>query len=160
MPKLVYDIASRTDCCTLGCLYAVGMSSDVTIGIEHFELNCNIEFPSYIGKPIITIIRAVIVAQLVERSLLMPEVRSLNPVIGKLLSWTFNCLPIVNCIEKTKIKKKRLGMAHLKNYRITWSTPISLSIFNFNSMLEAYNINFIASIILLSRHHSRQIGIF
>ena len=35
---------------------------------------------------------AVVVAQLVERLLLMPEVRGLNPVIGKLLFWTFTCL--------------------------------------------------------------------
>ena len=47
-------------------------------------------------------------AQLVERSLPIPEVRSLNPVIGKNLFWTFT----VNCIETTKIKKKRPGMAH------------------------------------------------
>ena len=38
------------------------------------------------------------------------EVRGSNPFIGKKLNWTFT----VNCIEKTKIKKKRLGMAHLK----------------------------------------------
>ena len=47
-----------------------------------------------------------VVAQLVERSLPTPEIRGLNPDIGKILS--------TNCtIEKTKIKKKRLGMAHL-----------------------------------------------
>ena len=51
---------------------------------------------------------AVVVAQLVERSLSIPEVRGSNPVIGKILYWTFT----VNCIEKTKIKKKRPGMAH------------------------------------------------
>ena len=51
-----------------------------------------------------------VVAQLVERLLPIPEVRSSNPVIGKNLYWTF----AVNCIEKTKIKKKRPGMAHLK----------------------------------------------
>ena len=45
-------------------------------------------------------------AQLVEQLLLTPEVRSSNPVIGKLLYRTFNCLSTVNCIEKTKIKKK------------------------------------------------------
>ena len=50
---------------------------------------------------------AVVVAQLVERSLPTTEVRGLNPVIGKLLYQTLNCLPTVNCIEKTKIKKKR-----------------------------------------------------
>ena len=48
-------------------------------------------------------------AQLVERSLPIPEVRGLNPVIGKNLYRTL----FVKCIEKTKIKKKRPGMAHL-----------------------------------------------
>ena len=40
-----------------------------------------------------------VVAQLVERSLLIPEVRGSNPVIDK------------NLYLKTKIKKKRPGMA-------------------------------------------------
>ena len=53
---------------------------------------------------------AVVVAQLVQRSLPILEVRGSIPVIGKNLYWTFS----VNCIEKTKIKKKRPGMAHLK----------------------------------------------
>ena len=35
---------------------------------------------------------AVVVAQLVELLLLTPEVRGLNPVIGKLLYRTFICL--------------------------------------------------------------------
>ena len=47
-------------------------------------------------------------AQLVERSLPISEVRGSNPVIGKNLYRTFT----VNCIEKTKIKKKRPGNAH------------------------------------------------
>ena len=48
------------------------------------------------------------VAQLVERSLLTPEIRGLNPDISKIVS--------TNCtIEKTKINQKRPGMAyHLK----------------------------------------------
>ena len=50
--------------------------------------------------------RAVVVAQLVERSLPTSEICSSNPEIGKILST--NCI-----IEKTKIKKKRPGMAHL-----------------------------------------------
>ena len=49
-------------------------------------------------------------AQLVERLLPIPEVRGSNPVIDKKLYRTV----IVNCIEKTKINKKRPGMAHLK----------------------------------------------
>ena len=48
---------------------------------------------------------AVVVAQLVQCSLSTPEFRGLNPDISKILSCT---------IEKRKIKKKRLGMAHLK----------------------------------------------
>ena len=48
--------------------------------------------------------RAVVVAQLVERSLPIPEVRGSNPVIGKKI---IEHLFTVNCIEKTKIKKKR-----------------------------------------------------
>ena len=52
-----------------------------------------------------------VVAQLVERSLPSPEIRDSKPVIGKIL-----CIKLsTNCIiEKTKIKKTRLGMAHLK----------------------------------------------
>ena len=58
-------------------------------------------------------------AQLVERLLPTPEVRGSNPVIGKLLYWIFNYLPTVNCIERTKIKKKRPGMVHLKNMSLS-----------------------------------------
>ena len=46
---------------------------------------------------------AVVVAQLVERSLPIPEVYGLNPVSSENLNWIFT----VNCFEKTKIKKKR-----------------------------------------------------
>ena len=50
--------------------------------------------------------RAVVVAQLVEQPLWKPEIYSLNPDIGKILS--------TNCtIEKTKINKKRPGLTHL-----------------------------------------------
>ena len=50
---------------------------------------------------------AVVVAHLVEQSLLTAEIRGSNPDIGKILS--------TNCkIEKTKIKNNRLGMAHLQ----------------------------------------------
>ena len=57
---------------------------------------------------------AVVVAQLVEHSLPITEVRSSNPVIGKnlFIYWTFVYCQL--CVEKTKIKKKRPGMAHLK----------------------------------------------
>ena len=52
------------------------------------------------------LVRAAVVALLVERSLMTPEIHSSNPDIGKLLS--YNCT-----IEKTGIKKRRQGMAHL-----------------------------------------------
>ena len=42
-------------------------------------------------------------AQLIERSLPMPKVRGLNPVIGKFLEWTNFLLSV----EKTKINKRR-----------------------------------------------------
>ena len=46
------------------------------------------------------------VAQLAEQSLPAPEIRSSKPVVG---NFVFND----DCIEKTKIKKKRPGMAHI-----------------------------------------------
>ena len=42
-----------------------------------------------------------VVAQLVERLLLTPDVRGLNPVLGEILF-------TIKCIEKTKIKKNRI----------------------------------------------------
>ena len=58
-------------------------------------------------------------AQLVEQSLSMPAVGSLTPVIGKIyIEHLFVYLFIINCIEKTKINKKRPGAAHfLKTIR-------------------------------------------
>ena len=50
-----------------------------------------------------------VVAQLVERSLPIPEVHDSNPVIGKKLYRTFT----VSFVEKSKIK--RPGMAHFNN---------------------------------------------
>ena len=47
-------------------------------------------------------------AQLIERSLPIPEVRGLNAVIGKNLF-------TVNCIQNTKIKKKEAGNGPLKS---------------------------------------------
>ena len=47
-----------------------------------------------------------LVDQLVESLLPTSEVCGSNPVIGKNLYWTFT----VNCIEKTKVKKKETGI--------------------------------------------------
>ena len=55
--------------------------------------------------------RAVVVAKLKEWSLPTPEVYGSNPVISNIY---IEHLFTVNCIEKTKIKKKRPGMALLK----------------------------------------------
>ena len=50
---------------------------------------------------------AVVVAQLVERSLPIPEIRGSNPAIGKnlFIYWTIDYCQL--WVEKTKIKKKR-----------------------------------------------------
>ena len=50
-----------------------------------------------------------VVPQLVERSLLAPDVCSWNPVIDKLLYQIINWLSNCNCIEKTKREKKEAG---------------------------------------------------
>ena len=64
-------------------------------------------------------------AQLVERSLPIPEVRGSNPVISKNLYRTFT----VNCIEKTKIKKKRPGIAHFLTIDLTfWETVFEIEL--------------------------------
>ena len=63
--------------------------------------------------------RAVVVAQLVERSLWMPEVRGSNPVIGKLFYRTFICL--LSTVEKTKIKKKEAEIGPFFNTKKTWT---------------------------------------
>ena len=54
--------------------------------------------------------RAVVVAQLAERSLPSPEIGGSNPNIGNKVFWMYLS---VNCNEEnTKIKKKRPGLAH------------------------------------------------
>ena len=60
-------------------------------------------------EQILTLPREVVVTQLVEWSIPTPEVRGSNPVISKT---SIEHLYTVNCIEKTKIKKKRPGMDH------------------------------------------------
>ena len=56
-----------------------------------------------------------VVAQLVERLLPIPEVRGSDPVIGKKL------ISNINCIEKMKLKKKRPGMAIFKKMLLSLS---------------------------------------
>ena len=67
---------------------------------QHISLQLGpiLGFYHYLGKSSI-VVGAVVVAQLVERSLPVPYLRASNPVICKKL------FP-VNCIEKTKIKEK------------------------------------------------------
>ena len=57
------------------------------------------------------LIWAVVVAQLGEQSLPIPDVHSSNPVIGKFCS-------SVNYVETMKRNKKRSSRAHLKNAAI------------------------------------------
>ena len=44
------------------------------------------------------------------------EVRRSNPVISKLLHWTFICF-LSTVLKRQKYKKKRPGMANLKNFQ-------------------------------------------
>ena len=61
--------------------------------------------------------REVVVAQLVERSLPIAEVRGSNPVIGKNFYYYRTFVYCQLCIERTKIKKKEAGNGPLKkNY--------------------------------------------
>ena len=61
-------------------------------------------------------------AQLAERWLPTPEVQSLNPITGKYFIRAYLLLTV----EKTKIKKKRLGNAYLKNYIILFYGPYKI----------------------------------
>ena len=72
--------------------------------------------------------QAVVVAQLVERSILTLEVRGSNLVIGIFLLITFFsrknkkrtfCLRFINCFEKTKINKRN-GPFYKKITLIGW----------------------------------------
>ena len=58
---------------------------------------------------------AVVVAQLVERLLLTPEVRDSNPVIGKLLYWTFICLLSI-VLRRRKMRKEAGNGPFKKEY--------------------------------------------
>ena len=69
--------------------------------------------------------RAVVVAQLVERSLPTPEVRGSNPVIGKKFYWTFYC----QLYWEDEKKKKRPGLALFKITHIMSRMPWMLSLF-------------------------------
>ena len=72
---------------------------------------------------------AVVVAQLAEWSLLTPDVRSLKLIIGKIL---FTNSTFQNT-KKTKIKKKRPGIAHLLNEKspIDWTPHRILGFWGF-----------------------------
>ena len=78
-----------------------------------------------------------VVAQLVERLLPTPEVRSSNQVIGNKLYLMFFT---ANCIEKTKIKRKRPGLAHFFYKKIlffNWCLPGGL---HFSRLLRAHGV--------------------
>ena len=67
---------------------------------------------------------AAVVTQLAEQSLPIPEVRGSNLVISEILKWA--CLLLA--VKKTKIKKKRLSMAHLKKKCVLLSTATTPTI--------------------------------
>ena len=92
----------------LGTLLTSGTSNNFTTASSpHFNKIINSRW-----NDLYTPIGNKVAAQLVEQSLLTPELHGLNPVIGKHLYWMFT----VNSIEKTKINKKRHGLVHfIKN---------------------------------------------
>ena len=53
------------------------------------------------------ILKRSVVVQLVEQSLLTPEIHGSHPCTRQIL-FTINC--ITNCFEKTKMKKKEAGI--------------------------------------------------
>ena len=63
-----------------------------------------------------------VVAQLVERLLLIPEVRGLNPIIGKIyIDHLFTCLPSTVLYWKDENKYKEAGNGpHLKKTISIW----------------------------------------
>ena len=80
---------------------ATGLHSD------WFVFSWRIQFRRKLVLPLtFCLVWAVVVAELVEQSLLIPEVRSSNLVIRKIY---FEHFFSVNCIKKTKIKKKEAG---------------------------------------------------
>ena len=88
-----------------------------------FFLTVNIRETNWIWTRVLNLsgsvrcIWAVVVAQWVERSLPIREVRCLNPVIVKYLH--IEHLFTVNCIEKTKITTKEDGNGLLKKTFLT-----------------------------------------
>ena len=79
--------------------------------------------------------KAVVVAQLVERSLPTPEVRSQFESGHRQTFISDIYLFIVNCIEKTEIKIKRPGMAFFKLIRV--NKPVY-------NQLKAFLLKFLA----------------
>ena len=95
-------------------------------------------------------------AELVERSLPIPEVQVSNPVIAKNLYWTFT----VKCIEKMKIKKKRPGMVHFFKKVFKMANPcLLLCLFSFilhcNSNRNSKSIDVVLGILTRGRWGSR-----
>ena len=71
-----------------------------------------------------------VVAQLVERLLTIPEVRSSNPLMHKKLHQALT----VNCIEKTKNKEKEAGNGQFFKKVISCSSPKSKQASNKNEL--------------------------
>ena len=71
-----------------------------------------------------------VVAQLEERLLWIPDVRGLTPVISEIyIEHLFVYLFFINCIEKTKLNKKRRGRPtfFLKKEKVICSHPSHLN---------------------------------
>ena len=85
------------------------------IGSDLIELRQILKvFRLWLGKCNKIIIRAVVVAQLVEWSLPIPEVRGLNPVIGKKIIYILNICLLSTVYWKDENKEKEAGNGPFK----------------------------------------------
>ena len=92
-------------------------------------------------------------AQLVERSFLTPEIRSSNPIVGKILSTKVS----TNCIiEETKIKKKRTGMAIIKKSSINFALKGSTRLRSIEMRNETVPLGFA----LITQLNGLQVGAY
>ena len=80
------------------------------------------------------------VAQLVELSLTIPEVRGSNLVIGKEIIYIERLFTYCQlCIEMTKIKKKRPGMALFKKHvALFW---VILKVLSQENSIKAFKLS-------------------
>ena len=112
LPQVGISNAGLEDCSAIACTYLI-LFGQATRCVE-FKPDFSASWPHMLSHSPFSDqsdkgSRAVVVAQLVERLLLTPEVHGSNQITGK---FYIKHLFTVNTIENAKITKKRPGMAH------------------------------------------------